>query len=504
MSTALGLAVLGRLRGHLPPGPRAPGPRPARGPGRPAAAERLPGEGRPLAAAAAAGDAEAGAEGAAVLVRDFVHGALYDERAGYFVAKAGAVGELAEPLDFGSMVGRDGYMRKVREAYEAIGVSWLTPAAIFDPHYAHAVARYFLEAHRSRVQGEGLKIYEVGGGTGAVARSILDFVRQEDPEAYEAMQYRVIEISAALAERQLAKVREGGAEHLRVFDVWHGDASSPASWESFGGLSDETCFVFGLEVLDNMPHDLVRCTDQGEFEEATVAPGAGGKPTERWRPLQDPLVRECLAAYDWYNEEQQRGPISAAEAEGGGLMGSMLDFIEGTGAGGLTQRLWLPTRSLEFFRCVHRMRPNHQLLLADFDALPDVRVDGINAPLVADTRGAAGRDYRTYLLPYGTADIFFPTNFDALCKLYDACIPGAGGGGGGGAGGAAAGKAAQKGGGATHHISTAEFMEVYADMACTRTVGGYEPLLEDYQNTRIFIAGTEAPFLHGLVRVDGC
>ena len=58
------------------------------------------------------------------------------------------------------------------------------------------------------------------------------------------------------------------------------------------------------------------------------------------------------------------------------------------------------------------------MLLADFDALPDVQIGGRGAPLVSSTRGGQNVDFDTFLIAAGEADIFFPTDFDALCALY--------------------------------------------------------------------------------------
>jgi hypothetical protein len=60
--------------------------------------------------------------------------------------------------------------------------------------------------------------------------------------------------------------------------------------------------------------------------------------------------------------------------------------------------------------------------MADFDVLPagSSRHLGINAPIIS-TKGEnshAHTDHDTYLLPPGQADIFFPTDFNLLKKMY--------------------------------------------------------------------------------------
>ncbi len=54
----------------------------------------------------------------------------------------------------------------------------------------------------------------------------------------------------------------------------------------------------------------------------------------------------------------------------------------GSGSG---QTMWLPTSCLQLLQRICAARPNHLLIAADFDELPDVAVPGQSAPLVAST-----------------------------------------------------------------------------------------------------------------------
>lgn len=47
--------------------------------------------------------------------------------------------------------------------------------------------------------------------------------------------------------------------------------------------------------------------------------------------------------------------------------------------------LYLPTRTLTLLDALCAALPAHTLLAADFDALPDTSLPGVNAPLVATT-----------------------------------------------------------------------------------------------------------------------
>ena len=163
-------------------------------------------------------------------------------------------------------------------------------------------------------------------------------------------------------------------------------------------------------------------------------------------------------------------------------------------------------------------------------------LSGLNAPLVSG-RSAPGKpkDYDTLYVPWGSADIFFPTDFDALGRFYRAAATGHAGlrehgdgaiGGGGGSqradgaskadgrrsqdaaaavasegggrekGAAAGTKSSSSSSGGTRrsssssvtcrHLGTGEFMAGFVGSKVTCTLSGYNPLLQDWQNTRMF------------------
>jgi hypothetical protein len=51
------------------------------------------------------------------------------------------------------------------------------------------------------------------------------------------------------------------------------------------------------------------------------------------------------------------------------------------------EAVFLPTGCLALLDTLHRMRPRHHLIAADFDELPEVAIPGRSAPLVATTVG---------------------------------------------------------------------------------------------------------------------
>jgi hypothetical protein len=125
---------------------------------------------------------------------------------------------------------------------------------------------------------------------------------------------------------------------------------------------------------------------------------------------------------------------------------------------------FLPTTLLRLLITLRDKRPCHRLIAADFDALPDVRIAGLNAPLVASQQaGGYTLDHESYLLPPGlAADVLFPTDFGLLSAL-------AGGG-----------RAEQ----------TAAFLKRYLTSEelhrCT-TASGFNPLMHEFPNTQVWL-----------------
>lgn len=384
-------------------------------------------------------------------VRDFIQDSLYHPEEGYFSARAAPVGALPAPIDFAALPGRGAYLRHVAALYGDLQAAWLTPAEIFQPHYGRAVAEHLLAAHTQRWGGGSggsggggvpLRIFEVGGGTGTLARDVLGWLRDAHPAAYATASYTCLEISATLAALQQEKVEGcGGGGHGGRFSVLRRDATQRGAW---GPRSLEPCSVVMMEVLDNLPHDRAwRAGPGAPWQETLVAgppagagggrgdgegPSGGGQAGGRWeevvRPAADPLVRRCLAALEEQEAEEGgrqalgarlvaaadrllRGGEAQLAAAGVGpsvcllsnrlrrrqhqhhlVISSILCMHRHAGEAG--EAAFLPTGALQLMDALHAARPNHHLLAGDFDALPETRVPGRGAPLVATTVSSGG------------------------------------------------------------------------------------------------------------------
>ena len=361
------------------------------------------------------------------LLRDFLHQALYNRDDGYFANDSSPpVGAMSRPIPFQALLGQEDYARTLARRYDALASQWLTPVEIFKPHYARAVARHILRAHKAELDptlddDDGgrrrvgktppLRIYELGGGTGTCAAGILAHIRDDDPTVFASTEYVGVEISPTLAKMQRETVRRELGEDVHIviagggngggykgggdgrgnggratYSVERRDALDAGRW---GPVDDDACFVVALEVLDNLPHDRVMLLrDDTRIDETKMgsAGGGGGEGNEtrlaqtrvfarrrgddnavdgfeqREEPLRDPLISRALEAIGDDDESFSFGFTVKAMAD---------RWIRGA-------RDWnarfVPTGALALLETLHERRPRHRLIAADFDSLPNVRV----------------------------------------------------------------------------------------------------------------------------------
>lgn len=445
-----------------------------------------------------------------VLLRDFLSEALYDKKDGYFARTAVPVGTIAEPIAFASLLGADDYARALDVRYRRLAKQWLTPVEIFKPHYAEAVARYVLHRYREEDEKRGypLRVYEIGGGAGTHAAGFLRYLRRNAPAIFAKTKFVSVEISSSLAATAERTVRDaldgdspysdsvgdvGGTKRRGkqrkkphsdsdVYSVIRGDASERDAW---GAADASPCFVVALEVLDNLPHDKV-------ILRKDIDPRGGHGDHHGWFQTRVRLDPETNAHVEHHSEPlsdalavramKTLADAARAETVETSFARRVARVVEAIFAPALASKkiAYLPTGCLKLLETLHGARPNHRLVAADFDSLPGVTMAGRNAPLVAaQADGGRTRDLPTYLAEVGNADVFFPTDFAAL-RFLDA----------------AARRTVSMDDGVERSekrargevLSTRAFMERWADVQATATRSGYNPLLQDFANTKFFLS----------------
>ncbi|KAF8392034.1 hypothetical protein HHK36_022374 [Tetracentron sinense] len=439
-----------------------------------------------------------------ILVRDFIRSALYDPNHGYFSQRSGAVGMLLKSIKFNQLAGRKAYMRHVDNIYKQNDIAWFTPVELFKPWYAHGIAEAIMRTANLSVP---LKIYEIGGGSGTCAKCIMDYIMLNAPaRVYNNMTYISVEISSSLAKKQLETVGEVRS-HLSRFRVECRDAADKSGW---GDVELQPCwvimleifeirtlfiyrpqtnyFLFYLQVLDNLPHDLIYSENQVspwmevwlEKQQDRYATAAVLVPlycfsldslqiSESYKTLQDPLIMRCIEIIDLDKDHATLGSRTISAAR------SILSKVFPR-----PQRSWMPTGCLQLLEVLHGALPKMSLIASDFSYLPDVRIPGERAPLVSTKKDGSSSDHSSYLDAKGDADIFFPTDFlllecmDHYCSGWRKLDKD---------------KSSKQGKKRrTIILDTASFMEEFGLPSKTRTKDGYNPLLEDFKNTKFYLS----------------
>ncbi|XP_057547389.1 uncharacterized protein LOC130825953 isoform X1 [Amaranthus tricolor] len=399
-----------------------------------------------------------------LLVRDFIHAALYDPSHGYFSKRTRSVpvGVLESCINFNKLQGRKAYLRHLNNIYKQSEISWFTPVELFKPWYAHGIAEAILRTANLSVP---LKIYEIGGGSGTCAKGIMDYVMlNAPPRVYKNMTYTSVEISPFLAEKQIETVGQVNS-HKSRFMVECRDASDRNGW---GDVQQEPCWVIMLEVLDNLPHDLIYSKNQtSPWEEVWVEKQIECRETlsESYRRLQDRLIMFCIEILGEEIDGPTRGVTTAFKS----IFANVFPK---------SRRCWLPTGCLKLMEALHSARPKMSLIASDFSYLPDVRIPGLRAPLVSAKIDGCNVDYDSYLDAKGDADIFFPTDFWLLERIDHYCSgwpchknpP----------------KDRKKR--RTIILDTSAFMDEFGLPSKTRTKDGYNPLLDDFKNTKFYLS----------------
>jgi len=212
-------------------------------------------------------------------------------------------------------------------------------------------------------------------------------------------------------------------------------------------------------IKDNLSHDKIIYDDEGKPWVCIVCEDVSGAIWEEYERLQDPLIHQFLStrskALNWPSLSLPKQNIFNKFKE---RFTSSINSIK--------KGEFIPTIQFQVLQKIISHFPQHRLILADFDSLPDT-IEGKNAPVVQTRLDNETIACSTYLLKKGEYDIFFPTNFELLSKMYSQMTT-----------------PTKQGKVFTQH----EFLKMYADPSKTRTLSGYNPLLEEYENMKFFVS----------------
>jgi hypothetical protein len=448
------------------------------------------------------------------LVRDFVFDSLYNPQYGYFNSQGDLIfskpknKDLAplEPLiHFGELRNQTEYIETLKKLYASQNQVWGTPVEIFQPYFAQAILNYILNKFEDKGTNP-LLIYEIGGGTGTCALNILETLKQRHHSIYERTHYHIVEISSYFHNVQKERLDTNYKGHIQCHH------KSIFEFRNEQHLEDHA-FVIALEVMDNLPHDKIVEKADGSFVQIAVYESPGNKQdhpvyVEIELPLTDSLIQKYLryTRPDLFDEDISSEHIDKSK---------MIDLrprkylrelfnrstekfrnliMRFTGVG--EQIYFLPTVQLLMIETICSQFPKHHVILADFDYLPqeDIILYTIgnaiyNQPIVQkkfekslklanDTEGFneeyLSGSFSTYLVPKGSCDIFFPTNFPDLQLVY-ACTR----------------KDVHTG---STVMKMSQFLTRYLpseQLALMQTKSGFNPALSDYSNFSFLVSGIE-------------
>jgi len=404
----------------------------------------------------------------------FVYDSLYNPNYGYF-SKQARIFSPSEPFEFPKIKNSLAYDRLVADAInkfeDSLGPErdastsrqvFHTPSELFKPYYGEALARHLVHQYRLHYYPHAnLCIYEIGGGNGTLMLNILDYIRENDPQVYNSMEYRTIEISPQLAKQQRQTIEKSkfGRDHSQHVETVQMDV---LTWNV---PVRHPCYVLAMEVIDNLPHDVIRydpttgrplqgvvlIDEQGEFEEAYTA--SMDELPQKYLSLREKLGYKHLPL-----SHPQRTPAILRRA-----------FHSLPYTGKLSSKEFIPTTLLQLLDVLNEYFPHHHLLLSDFDSLPNA-IPGYMSPVVQTRYQRSMVPCTTYLVQQGYFDIFFPTDFEELQGLYGMLCP------------------SYFGTRRTQIVTHKEFLEKWGDLKATTTRSGENPMTDYYKNVRMLIS----------------
>lgn len=361
---------------------------------------------------------------------------------------------------------------------------WHTPTELFSPYYGEALARYILVNYKLNgcYPYEDLHIYEMGGGNGTLMCNILNFIKTNEPDIYTRTQYKIIEISSQLAQKQFSlamsqKLLDQGLDSRKLEII----NKSIFDWDT---TVDNPCFFIALEVFDNFAHDVVRYDlTTGEPHEGHVVVDDVGD----FYQFFTPQLSTYTNAYLQLRENGQFPVLPQVDSMYGRFcrMKSMLPFSNTDDIHPLlhspTKLSWknkifplkdnlspgefIPTKLLHFFQILKYRFPNHSLISSDFSSLANTIPGYYNSPLVQTVINDKMVDVSTYMCHQGYFDIMFATDFHLASDLYKKTT----------------GKLAKV---ELHK----QFLMQWADVDQTTTKKGENPMLDFYKNAAFMIS----------------
>lgn len=395
---------------------------------------------------------------------DFVYQSLYNSQSGYFRnPKNIQLGRLDQPIDFANLLGFDGYTKVLSDRYPQH--RFLTPCEIFRPYYGMTIAKMLVEKAKTCGQTK-LNIIEIGSGLGGNADSFLAYLKNLEPSFYSNINYTLVEISETLiqsskrilSEGHRALIKSGGLNFVNK-DISNFDLNTA-----------DHHFILLFEVLDNLPHDkIITGPDLSDPMDVWILSSEDRKlRQELLEPLKDKTTAAVLDM--WKSLYFKNGKIDYNPQIQEFSKLTMTNLLMKINRIFRTKQfgIYLPTSLYKIVGKLKEQLPNSEFVMSDFSSLPSISpTDGvleINRPIVSRklARSEECQDYQSVLEPeFGSVDIFFPSDFDLVRKILERFSDSP-----------------------YQIINPASFFEKYAEPSWAQTKSGFNPMKEDFANTR--------------------
>ena len=396
------------------------------------------------------------------LLRDYVQSALYDSQRGYFTnPKNIQLGHLKSAIRFSSLLGYSDYIEQLSANYPKH--KFLTPSEIFRPYYGMTMASYVYKQQKKH-NIDKIKVVEIGSGIGGQADSFLMYFKNFEPDVYPYIEYTLLEISPTLLHKSKSTLYQNHKEKCQRGEIKFVNQDAFKFKEDIG--SDVFFMLF--EILDNLPHDIVRFTSKLDKIEEMWIKSSLDRQTRQiaYEPCKDEYIVRCFELWKSLYVKNEKLLLNENESEKQKFLASLKDWLQSRMAN--DYQLSLPTGFYKLTEHINNNFENPKFLLSDFSSLPNARryLNGskcLNYPLLS-TKLEKSEDHKDYedfeKAEFGRCDIFFETDFDLTKAILESFSE-------------------------KYTVSTPkEFFKQFAKPKWAETRSGYNPMKDDFLNTR--------------------
>lgn len=395
------------------------------------------------------------------ILSDYIKAALYDKKKGYFTNPQNIqLGQLSSPIKFGNLLGYNDYIEQLNANYPKY--KFLTPSETFRPFYGMTMANY-VRQQQLKNKIDTIRVVEIGSGLGGQADSFLTYFKNYEPGIYPYVEYTLLEISPTLLKKSYELLYHNHKDKCNRGDIKFINQDAFDFDEKLG--SDVYFMLF--EILDNLPHDMVKFTLALEdLEEMWIDSNSDRSQRKMvYQKSNDEYILQCFDI--WKEMYFKNGVLRLKEEE------TPRNFLQGIVENFQKRmitnyQLCLPTGLYRLVENINKRFESPKFLLSDFSSLPRSnkfrnRSAYLNFPLLSVKleKSEEHHDYENFeQAEFGKCDIFFETDFDLAKNIVERF----------------SGK---------YTVSTPkDFFNQFAKHKWGETRSGYNPMKEDFANTR--------------------